>query len=47
MVSVVRAITMPAVHEQVQERAQEQQDIWQESEEMRGVFGDQEESRNG
>jgi hypothetical protein len=47
MVGVVRVITVSAVHEQVQEQAQEQQGIWQESEKMRGVFGDQEESRNG
>ena len=37
-------VAMPAMHEKMQERAQEQKRIRQNTEEMRGVFGDQKES---
>lgn len=43
----VSAMTMSAVHEQMHQRAQEQQGIWQETEDVGGMLHYQVEGRNG
>ena len=47
MAVVCAMVTVPAVHEKMQKRAQKQQSVWQEAEEVRGMLGDEEESGDG
>jgi hypothetical protein len=46
MVSMAAMTTMPAVVEQVQQRAEEEQNEGERTEHVRGVFRDQEEARD-
>jgi hypothetical protein len=43
---VAAAVTVPVVHEQMHQRAGQEQKIWQYSEDMRRVLGEQEEAAN-
>jgi hypothetical protein len=47
MIGLAAVIAMPAVHEEVQERAQEQEREREDAEEVRGVLGDEEEGSDG
>jgi len=44
MIGMVRVITVSTVHKKVQQWAQEQQHIRKNAKQVRGVFGNQEES---